>query len=130
MTKSTKPVRKLKPRTHAAGNWTQARYFQFIRSALRQAFQRYPVKQKVLVDNRRDVKGKRHKHEYECAECLEWYQRKEVEVDHIVGAGSLNDYSDLPGFVKRLYCEPEDMQILCIPCHQIKTNSERKRKKK
>ena len=122
-------VRQLKPRTHAGKTWTKARYFQFIRSALRQAFMRYPVKQKVKQDNRRAVTGQRHKFEYLCAGCGNWFKEKEIEVDHIVPAGSLNDYDDLPGFVKRLYCEPEDMQILCKEnCHAAKTASERSKK--
>ena len=120
--------RQLKPRTHAGKTWTKARYFQFIRSALRQAFMRYPVKQQVKQANRRAVTGKRHKFEYLCAGCGEWFKDKEVEVDHKIPAGSLNDFSDLPGFVERLYCEPEDMQILCKnKCHKEKTAQERKK---
>jgi 5-methylcytosine-specific restriction endonuclease McrA len=116
----------LKPRTWAGKTWTKARYFQFIRSALRQAFQRYPVKQKVKNANRTAVTGKRHKWLYTCAECAEEFMDKEVQVYHIIPAGSLNDFDDLPSFVKRLYCEPEDMQILCKPCHAVKTAAERK----
>lgn len=117
-------VRILKPRTHAGKTWTKARYFQFIRSVLRQAFMRYPVKQQVKNSNRKSVTGQRHKFEYLCAHCGEWFKDKEVEVDHIIGAGSLKDYEDLPGFVSRLYCEPDNMQILCKPCHAIKTAEE------
>ena len=119
----------LKPRTYAGKTWTKARYFQFIRSALRQAFQRYPVKQKVKNANRIAIIGKRHKWIYTCAQCDHEFMDKEIQVDHITPAGSLNDFDDLPGFVKRLYCEPEDMQILCKPCHAIKTAAERKNRK-
>ena len=128
MVRSTKPVKQRVKRTKAGRQWTKARYFQFIRSALRQAFQRYPVKQKVLNDNRKNVTGKRHKFEYICAKCEKWFDRKGVEVDHIQPCGSLNDYKDLPGFVRRLFCEPKDMQILCKECHQEKTNKERKKR--
>jgi hypothetical protein len=130
MVRSKKPVKPRVKRTHAGKQWTKARYFQFIRSALRQAFQRYPVKQMVLNERRKAVKGRRHKFEYQCAECEEWSDRKGVEVDHIKPCGSLNDYKDLPGFVRRLYCEPKDMQILCKECHAVKTANERKGRKK
>ena len=126
MIKSTKPKRQRVKRTRAGGQWTEARYWQFIRSLLRQGFQRYPVKQMVKTDNRRKVTGQRHKFEYLCAECGGWFKDKEVNVDHIVPAGSLKDYSDLPGFVKRLYCEADGLQILCKPCHDAKTAKERK----
>jgi 5-methylcytosine-specific restriction endonuclease McrA len=119
----------LKPRTHAGRTWTKARYFQFIRSALRQAFQRYPVKQQVKSANRKAVTGKRHKWLYTCAHCDQAFKDKEVQVDHIIPAGRLNSFKDLPGFVKRLYCEPGDMQILCRPCHAVKTASERNKRR-
>lgn len=124
------------PRTHAGGKWTKARYFAFIRSALRRASTKYPVKWDVLGEARRDKpKGKagRHRIEYQCAECKQWEEGKNVAVDHIKPAGSLNDYEDLPEFVATLFCEPDNLQVLCNPCHTIKTNyetAERKRKRK
>ena len=120
------------PRTHAGKTWTKARYFSFIRSALRRAASNYPVKYQVKDQARRvKPKGKegRHRFEYHCAHCNEWFPDKEVEVDHIIGAGSLKEYTDLPGFVERLFCEPRGMQILCKPCHQLKTNDERRARK-
>lgn len=117
------------PRTHAGGTWTKARYFSFIRGALRRAAQNYPVKYQVKELARRPKdkeKPGRHRFEYNCAHCDDWFPDKEVEVDHIIGAGSLKEYADLPGFTERLFCEADNMQILCKPCHQTKTNKERK----
>lgn len=128
MTKSTKPSRQRVKRTKAGNQWTKARYFQFIRSALRQASQRYPVIQQVLKEKRKTVKGKRHKFEYQCESCEAWSDRKGVSVDHIIPCGALNDYRDLPGFVKRLFCEPKDLQILCTECHAEKTAKEKKKR--
>jgi 5-methylcytosine-specific restriction endonuclease McrA len=117
-------------RTRAGNTWTEARYWQFIRSALRQAYSRYPAKFQAKKAVERLVTGKRHKYEYKCAECNDWFQGKETQVDHIVGAGSLSSYDDLPGFAERLFCEAEGMQVLCKPCHQLKTNAERKERKR
>ena len=115
-------------RTHAGGIWTRAKYFAFIRGALRRASMRYPVKFQVLEASRRDkpkaAKG-RHRFEHQCNACSDWFPAKDVAVDHIEGAGSLKEYTDLPGFCERLFCEPSNMQVLCHPCHQIKTNEER-----
>lgn len=116
-------------RTRAGNTWTEARYWQFIRSALRQAYSRYPAKFQAKKAVERTVTGKRHKYEYKCAECEEWFQGKEVQVDHIVGAGALSSYDDIAGFAERLFCEAEGMQILCKPCHQLKTNAERAARK-
>ena len=119
-------ARKLVPRTRAGDTWTEARYWSFIRSALRGAWGRYPVKHQVKLANRKTVKGKKHRFEYNCVHCNGWFQDKETQVDHIIGAGSLKSYDDLPGFVERLFCEAKNLQVLCKPCHQVKTNHERK----
>ena len=105
--------------------WTTARYWQFIRSALRKAWMKWPPKFQVLKDKRRDVVGKRHKFEYQCEKCNKWYMQKEVAVDHIVPAGQLNNHKDLAGFVQRLFVGVEKLQLLCKACHLIKTKEER-----
>jgi 5-methylcytosine-specific restriction endonuclease McrA len=51
--------------------------------------------------------------------------QKETQVDHIIPTGPLKDFSDLPGFVERLFCEADGLRILCDGCHQKKTNAER-----
>lgn len=111
-------------RTRAGGQWTEARYFGFIRSALRAAFMKYPVKHQVkkncmqLTDE-----GSR----YKCQGCGELFRSNQVQVDHIEPCGSLKTFDDLPGFVERMFCEADGFQLLCKDCHQSKTNEERKR---
>jgi len=113
-----------------AGNtWTEARYFQFIRTALRGAFSRYPVRFQARKLAERTVTGKRHKYEYKCAECKKWHKGKDVQVDHINPCGSLRTYKDLPAFVERLFCEVDGLQVLCKSCHHTKTQAERAAKK-
>lgn len=121
--------RRVQP-TRAGNTWTEAKFFQFIRSALRQAYSRYPVKFQVKKAAERTVTGKRHKYEYKCAECSEWFMGKEIQVDHIEPAGSLKSFDDLPAFAEKLFCEADGMQVLCKPCHQTKTNAERAARKK
>jgi len=106
--------------------WTQARYFAFLRSALRSAWGRYPPKFEALKRVERPYKGtdKRRKKEWQCAECKEWHMQKQVTVDHIVPAGTLRCHADLPTFVEKLFVSVDDLQVLCKPCHQIKTQLE------
>ena len=117
------------PRTHAGGKWTKARYFSFIRGALRSAVNRYPVKHVAKKRAARQKKGGK-RFEYLCAECNKYYPNSQVEVDHIVPAGTLRSYEDLPKFVENLFCEPEGLQVLCKTCHQLKTNAEREARRK
>ena len=106
--------------------WTTARFNQFIRSALRSSFNRWPPKFDTLKKAQRTVVGKRHKYEYQCASCGEWFKQKEVQVDHIVPAGSsLHDWNT---FIEKLLVGEDGLQVMCKPCHQVKTQEERKAK--
>lgn len=107
--------------------WTTARFFGFIRSALRAAFNKYPPKYEVIRQAKRDKKdGGRQKFEYECSSCGKMFPQKEIQVDHVIPAGSLKSFDDLPEFCRKLFCGVDDMQILCKPCHKVKTQEERK----
>lgn len=79
------------------------------------------------MNSRRTYKGplKRQKFEYQCNECKNWFPEKNINVDHMVPAGSLNCANDLPGFVERLFIEVEGLQVLCQGCHDIKTKEEK-----
>jgi len=123
---TAKPKRGVKCR--AGNTWTEARYFQFIRTALRGAWTRYPVKYQVLKKHSKPITGRRHKTEYQCNECKKWFKQTEVQVDHIKPAGSLKTYKDLPQFVETLFCEADNLQVLCKTCHKEKTAEERKKK--
>ena len=119
-----------KPRvakTRNAGTMTESSFWSFIRSALRQKSRWWkPIllcKQKA----KRAYKGpnKRQKFEYQCNVCKDWYPDKEINVDHIIPAGTLRCANDLPGFVERLFCEIDNLQVLCNVCHNKKTQNEK-----
>ena len=110
--------------------WTKSRFFSFIRSALRRSYSRWPPKFEVMKEARREYKGPgRQKYEYQCAECKKWFPQKQVQVDHIVPAGSLRDWDDLVEFTQKLLCGKDGLQVLCKECHAKKTALERKQKK-
>jgi len=113
-------------RTRAGGEWTEARYWQFIRSALRQASRRWPpIARHALESARRPYVGPNHRQKWEfcCEVCREHYKRTEVQVDHIIPVGSLKSFDDLPGFVQRLFCEEEGLRIVCKRCHSERHKS-------
>jgi 5-methylcytosine-specific restriction endonuclease McrA len=106
-------------RTRCGGQWTEARYWAFIRGALRQAAQRYPAKWQAREAASRpsQLADKRVKKEYQCAICKKWFKKNETQMDHIEPAGELTKYEHLPGFTERLFCEPEEYRCLCKKCH-------------
>jgi 5-methylcytosine-specific restriction endonuclease McrA len=125
-----KPVKKTSrvPKTRNAGTMTESAFWSFIRSALRQKSRWWKPITECKMKARRPYKGpnKRQKFEYLCNSCKTWFPDKQINVDHIVGAGSLNCGQDLPGFVDRLFCEQDNLQCLCTDCHDKKTKDERK----
>ena len=108
-------------------SWTDARFWSFIRSALRRAWSKYPNKYKVLnaaKQRKENTRGKQ-KYEYKCACCSGFYAGKNVSVDHITPAGTLRCFDDLADFCAKLFCSVEGLQVLCYACHAAKTNEER-----
>jgi 5-methylcytosine-specific restriction endonuclease McrA len=111
---------------------SEAAFWSFIRSALRQKSRWWKPISVCKLNARRDYKGinKRQKYEYQCKKCKKWHPEKQINVDHVKPAGSLNCAEDLPGFVERLFCEQDNLQILCVSCHDKKTLKEKQAKKK
>ena len=106
----------------AGGRWTEAKYKAFIRSALRKAYMRWPVKQDCLLSARRPAqdRDKRSKWEYQCAECGGWWLKKDIAVDHVQEVGSM---ADMNVFIATLFCEESNLQVLCHGCHNAKTQA-------
>lgn len=111
-------------RTRAGGTWTEARFWAFVRSLLRQGTLRWPPRNDVKKRARRksQSENKRLKWEYQCHKCRRWYAEKNVEVDHVLECGSLKSFRDLPRFVERLFCEEDQLVVLCKGCHKGKTH--------
>lgn len=124
--KAVKRVRAVKTRN--AGTMTESAFWSFIRSGLRQKSRWWKPITECKLKAKRAYKGpnKRQKFEYQCNQCKNWFPEKQINVDHIVPAGSLNCAQDLPGFVERLFCEIEHLQVLCEKCHDKKTKLEKK----
>lgn len=114
-------------RTRNAGTMTESAFWSFIRSALRQKSRWWKPITQCKQKARRPYKGpnKRQKFEYQCKYCEQWFPEKRVNVDHITPAGTLRSAADLPGFVERLFCEIDGLQVLCSKCHDEKTKKEK-----
>ncbi len=63
---------------------------------------------------------------YRCSECGEDFRQKDVQVDHIIPAGSLKSYEELGIFAEKLFVGTDGLAVMCRSCHTIKTNKERK----
>jgi 5-methylcytosine-specific restriction endonuclease McrA len=115
-------------RTRNANTLTEAAYWSMVRSILRRGFRFWKPAINAKMKARRKYEGenKRQKWEYQCNHCEEWFADKEVQTDHVVACGQLKYLEDVSGFLERLTAEgKESFQILCLKCHQKKTNLER-----
>jgi 5-methylcytosine-specific restriction endonuclease McrA len=115
-----------------AGTMSESAFWSFIRSGLRQKSRWWKPITECKLSARRPYTGplKRQKFEYQCNSCKKWYPEKKINVDHIVPAGTLTCANDLPAFVERLFCEQENLQVLCETCHNEKTQKEKSLTKK
>lgn len=107
----------------ASEPFTEKKLLVWLRSAMRSASRRYPPLYEALADAKEPYVGDnaRQKVCYRCAECLGTFPSKMVAVDHIVDCGSLTSWDDIQGFMQRLFCTKEGLQILCHDCHDLKT---------
>ena len=128
MTKRKKKVEK--PRKSAekprnGGLWTEARFNSFVTSALRGAFRRWQPKYTCLkqsfAESRINKKSGRMAKHYLCTTCGNSFHQKEVQVDHIVPIGKGLSWNR---FIEALFCEAENLQVLCKVCHKEKTKNE------
>lgn len=88
-----------------------------IRTALRLVWHRCHAR-KLTVDRCTDDDGF-----YRCENCFEVTPK--IFIDHKKNVGDLDS-----GFLARLFCPSKGLQGLCKECHRVKTNAERRRRKK
>lgn len=113
-------------KTRNSARWTEARFRGFVVSALRSASRRWPPKYERLADSFIGVRvnkktGRQCKH-YSCAICKEAFPQREVQVDHKDPIGSTSSWDE---FIEKLFCEKDNLQVVCKPCHKAKTKKER-----
>lgn len=109
---------------------TESARFSFIKGAIRSASTRYPPRYEVLAKAKRGKRvnaatGKMAEH-YECNICHELFPAKMVITDHIDSVVDVSGFNSWDEVIKRMFCNPEGLQILCKTCHNdIKTKGER-----
>ena len=120
-------TRKAIAKPYNGGKWSSARYFGFLRSALRRASVRWAPKSECLKAARKPYNGanKRRKWQYQCAMCKKWHAGKDIAVHHVQPCGTLKAFSDLPQFVERLFCEQDGFRAVCRTCHSEEHRSKK-----
>lgn len=121
------------PKTRNGNTWTEARFRSFVRSQLRAATMRWgPISD--CLRNARVERGY-----YLCASCKQTVTAttkvggrrvKNVHVDHILPIIDPDvGFVSYDMMIERMFCEADNLQILCSECHTVKTNDETARAK-
>lgn len=110
-----------KPTKKAA--FDEKKFWTWLRSGLRSMSRRYPPIYSALAAAKRPYNGpnKKQKVCYECAKCGVLESAKNVAVDHRVDCGKLASWEDVQGFMARLFCGDDGLDVLCHSCHDVKT---------
>lgn len=113
-------------RLYNSGKWTEGRFNSFVTSILRSGSRRWPPKYEVLneakTEKKINVKTGRLAQHFKCMGCLGEFTSTGVQVDHITPIGRDRSWDD---FIAGLFCEAENLQVLCVACHKAKTLSEK-----
>lgn len=97
-------------------------------------FSRSPVIREVMMKVRREVpkynkdgsRAKKDSVQYKCNVCNTYVGSTHIAVDHITPVISVSEgFIDFNTFIERLFCDVNNLQVICDPCHNLKTNSER-----
>ena len=107
-----------------------------IQNALRRSTVMWHVRNEVLKESKSYEKIGKYKNgktklkkKHKCACCKKLWNVEQVEVDHIVEVAhdtkppSKMQEEDLFKWISQLFCDKSNLQILCIGCHQAKTNN-------
>jgi hypothetical protein len=119
-----KSTRKTIEKIYNEGTMTSSAFFGMIRATLRNKSRWWkPI---LAVKNAAKIayKGpnKRRKFSYICGECKNEFDSKQVNVHHKIPVGTLTCFEDLPLFTKNLFCEKQDLILLCSDCHDFVHN--------
>ena len=119
---------------------TQNKFLNAAVSAMRVAFARYSPKVGELLEKSR-VELPKYKKDgtlakkpavwFRCALCTELVKQPNTEVDHIepvVEIGKTRSDYTLDEYIKRLDCDPSNLQLICKLCHKHKSGEERKKR--
>ena len=116
-------------KTRNGNQWTIARYHSFIKSLLRSGSRKWGPKNECLKDSFTKRKtnpktGRLAKH-FQCCECKKDFPQKDVQIDHIDPVIDPHvGFVSWDVVIERMYCEIEGFQVMCKPCHKLKTNVE------
>ena len=116
-------------KTRNSGQWTESKFNTFIRNQLRQATRKWGP----INETKKEAQVSRGI--YKCAGCEQNVpvsirqgnkRVNNVFVDHIDPiVDPVEGFTGFDNFIDRMFCEKDNLQLLCGDCHDKKTLEER-----
>ncbi len=110
------------------GSMPESKLCTQLRSAVRQVWKMHDVKVSYLLKKSYPDTDPttRTKWLVDCECCGKAFKTSDVQVDHIQGEHSLKTFDDLKPFAESiLRVNHDNLQIVCVPCHEAITYAER-----
>ena len=124
---------RIEKKTYNNGEWSDARFNSFVKSALRSASIRWPPKyqklSEALVGTKVNQKTGRMAKHYECNQCKGHFPAKDVEVNHILPVVPVEGFTSWDLIIERMFCEKDGLEVVCKPCHREITKKENEERK-
>ena len=120
-------ARKPIPRPRCGSRWTEARYQGFIKNQLRSATRKWAPISDCLK------KARLRRGFYRCADCpndaptsikVGNKRMKNISVDHIRPIVPVTGWVGWDHYIDSMFCEEENLQVLCKACHDKKSAGE------
>lgn len=93
--------------------------YAFAKNAIRRA-SRFWYAMKEVEEKHRVSRGV-----YFCGSCNEHFKKQEMQKDHIAPVVPTDgNLAGMDAFIENCLCDTENMQMLCIPCHKLKSGIE------
>lgn len=113
--------------------WTEGRRRSFLVSLIRSGMRRYPAKYQALdkayIGTKLNKATNRKAKHWECNKCKGHFPQKQINVDHIEPVVDPQvGFVNWDTFINRMFCSPDNLQVLCLDCHKVKTQQEQKAK--
>jgi 5-methylcytosine-specific restriction endonuclease McrA len=87
------------------------------------------VLSEACVGTKVNVKSGRMAKHFQCNLCKGEFPSKDVQVNHILPVVPIEGFTSWDDVIKRMFCEKNGLEVLCIPCHKQITKQENEERK-
>ena len=108
-----------------------------LKGAIRRVFSRSELRRQVveksLVKEYFDPESPRVKKWFKCPECVKMIPAYKGQVDHqepLIPIDSSLEEMSWDEVVDRAWCNEDNLKLICIPCHKVKSKAENKERRR